>query len=615
MKQNVLKILLLSAVALTAMMSCVSPPIQERRIVEKVDIKILDEFDTSVKDGDFYGASGSFIEFIACCEDERKFDMIQRIEELYREKVAQTKDPLSVVEYTYSFINLAHGFVDEEKLNVYRDALTQSIDNYIEADLKNKSDLEKASLLLNLSNYAPGYPRIYSSLAQLFILRENLLLAQKYYELSLKATGEGTDPGWDDLRYELSDKIEALQSRFLSREQKIEIEDTIKSSVKIMVDRGIRTESGVSVPDQLLGTGVIIEGSGYVLTNYHIIESSVDPKYEGYSKVYVIPGKDESERFVAKILGYDKVFDLALLKIEKTLESRIKFGDSDVLKQGETVMAIGNPAGLTNTVTSGVISSTDRPFLQIGKIVQIDASLNPGNSGGALINGDGYLVGITFAGLANFENLNFAIPSNLVLSALFRLYSEGQVTRSWVGCSVEEREGRIAIHYIVPEGPADYARLLVGDVIKKVNGIPVSEVQDIQKAVANRDHPLIVDLTIERKNREEEKRLLLTERPLIPAVYVWNRDAQENIITPLFGIVMTKSDSSRKRDYLVTRVVNGSVASSAGISEGDMIKLRNLKYEEDYEVFLLSMELKSKRFGYLNKSLVLYSYSQVNSFI
>ncbi|KPJ80126.1 MAG: hypothetical protein AMS17_20920 [Spirochaetes bacterium DG_61] len=117
------------------------------------------------------------------------------------------------------------------------------------------------------------------------------------------------------------------------------------------------------------------------------------------------------------------MFDLALLKIEKEIESHVKFGDSDTLKQGEKVVAIGNPVGLTNTVTSGVVSSLDRPFLQIGNIIQIDAALNPGNSGGALINSDGYLVGIAFAGLENFENLNFAIPSNLILSVLFRLYN------------------------------------------------------------------------------------------------------------------------------------------------------------------------------------------------
>jgi hypothetical protein len=113
----------------------------------------------------------------------------------------------------------------------------------------------------------------------------------------------------------------------------------------------------------------------------------------------------------------------------------------------------------------------------------------------------------------------------------------------------------------------------------------------------------------------ERRTVLLGARPTFPAEYVWSRDAHENIITPLFGIVVTKVDSSRKRDYLVTRIVSGSIASAAGISEGDTIKIKDVKYDDKYKVFSLIMELKSKRFGYLNKSMVLYSYIEVNSFI
>jgi len=369
------------------------------------------------------------------------------------------------------------------------------------------------------------------------------------------------------------------------------------------------------MPDQVMGTGVVIDERGYILTNYHLIESSVDPTYEGYSRVYVILGKDESVRIPIKIIGYDPVFDLALLKIEKEIESHVKFGDSDTLKQGEKVVAIGNPVGLTNTVTSGVVSSLDRPFLQIGNIIQIDAALNPGNSGGALINSDGYLVGIAFAGLENFENLNFAIPSNLILSVLFRLYNEGEVCRSWMGCGVERRDDNILINYIVPEGPADYAKLQNGDLVREVNGFPVKEIFDIQRVISSMGNPLVISVMIERDNKLEHRNILLGNRPRLPSLYVWGRDAHENILTPLFGIVITRLDPSRKRNYLVTRIVNGSVASTAGISEGDVIKIKSVKYDEKYEVFSLSIDLKSKRFGYLNKSMVLYSYNEINTFI
>jgi len=612
MKLGSVKSFLFIMLILASAVSCVYYPVKESTSVQKVDSKIIEEFNRSMEGEDFFEACRSYIEFTACCNDDRKYEMIRRVEELYKKKVSQVTEPLSALEYTYSFLNLAEGSLDEETLTKYREELNSSIERWIKTELQNKSDLEKISWLTYLSDYVKDDPLVLKSLVELAIRRENLLFAEKYFRLYRDHVATGTS---EKEFKELTERMEEFRSQYSDGKQQIEIEDTIRSSVRIVVDKGIRTESGVGVPDQMLGTGVVIDERGYILTNYHIIETSVDPKYEGYSKVYVIPGKDEGERLVSKIIGYDSVFDLALLKIEKNMESLIKFGDSDVLKQGEQVVAIGNPVGLTNTVTSGVISSTERPFLQIGTMIQIDAALNPGNSGGALISSDGYLVGIAFAGLENYENLNFAIPSNLILSVLHRLFEEGQVKRSWIGCGVEIRDENVIINYIVPEGPADYSRLLNGDVLREVNGVPVKDVYDVQRAIANRINPLVIPLTIEKNNKTQRRNVLLGERPRLPAEYVWSRDAHENIITPLFGIVITKIDSSRKRDYLVTRIVSGSVASAAGISEGDTIKIKGVKYDENYKVFSLIMELKSKRFGYLNKSMILYNFSEVNSFI
>jgi S1-C subfamily serine protease len=359
----------------------------------------------------------------------------------------------------------------------------------------------------------------------------------------------------------------------------------------------------------------VIDGSGYIITNHHIIESSVDPKYEGYSKVFVIPGDDDNVRFTAKIVGYDPIYDLALIKIENNMESFIRFGDSNVIRQGQKVLAIGNPVGLTNTVTSGVVSSLDRPFLQIGNIIQIDAALNPGNSGGALINDQGYLVGVAFAGLESFENLNFAIPSNLLLSQLFRLYQGGEVERSWAGLAVEKRGEDLIVDYIVPEGPGRPSRLLKGDVIQAVNQKPVHEINDIQALISYYNSPIIINLTVERDNKSESKNILLKKRPQTPAVYIYNHDAHENIITPLFGIVATRVDPRRKKSYLVSRIVAGSIANSVGITEGDLIKMKTVKYDEENRYFYLPIELKSKRFGYINKSITLYSPADINIFI
>ncbi len=612
MKYQAVKLTLTMVAILLLFLSCVSPLVRESIIVPKVDSKIIEELHTHVENDDFYGACQSFIEYSLCCSDERKETLVREIEELYKKNVAGSSDLLSSIEYTYSFIKLAEGNIEEDNLSVYREDLSQYVHQFIESELQNKGELEKISWLLYLSGVIPDDPYPYKSLIHIYMQRENPLLAQKYFTLYSNIVKAEDIINHDDELKVLAHKVKELED---IGKQENDIEATIESSVKIVVDKGIKTESGVGMPDQVMGTGVVIDERGYILTNYHLIESSVDPTYEGYSRVYVIQGRDENVRIPTKITGYDPVFDLALLKIEKKIESHVKFGDSDTLKQGEKVFAIGNPVGLTNTVTSGVVSSLDRPFLQIGNIIQIDAALNPGNSGGALINSNGYLVGIAFAGLENFENLNFAIPSNLILSVLFRLYDEGEVSRSWMGCGVERRDDNILINYIVPEGPADYAKLQDGDLVREVNRFPVKEIFDIQRVISSMGNPLVISVMIERDNKLEHRNILLGKRPQLPSLYVWRRDAHENIVTPLFGIVITRLDPSRKRHYLVTRIVNGTVASSAGISEGDVIKIKSLKYDEKYEVFSLSIDLKSKRFGYLNKSMVLYSYNEINTFI
>jgi S1-C subfamily serine protease len=597
-------------------LSCVTPPVGERPDVQKIDQQIIAEFDEAVEDCDFFAASKSYIEFFSCCTDARSAKMFSDIENLYMKKISEftdATDMLSAVEYTYSLANMIEDQADEEKIKEYRGKLSHYIRSFVESDLASKGELEKISWILYLTGLAPNEALLYRALAEVFVERKNPYLAQKYLEKYREIPY--ADEESEKEAHSLEEKIALMKSSDPASGHEVSIEDSIKSSVKIMVDRGIKKEGGMAVPDQLLGTGVIIDERGYIITNYHIIESSVDPQYEGYSRVYVIPGKDETVRFVAKIVGYDSVFDLALLKIEKELKTFVKFGDSDLLRQGEKVLAIGNPLGLTNSVTSGVVSSVARPFLQIGNIIQIDAALNPGNSGGALINEKGYLVGIAFAGIENFENLNFAIPSNLLLSLLFRLYEGGPVQRSWFGCSVEKKEERISVDYIVPEGPAIPARIQVGDEIMAVNGKQVEEIFDIQNIVSNLSSPIVVRLSLKREEEVERRLFTLEERPEVPSLYVYEHDASENIITPLFGIVMNSVDPSRKKHYQIERVVKGSVASSVGLSEGDLIKIRGLKFDKTYEVFSLVIELKSKRFGYMKKNLVLYSYPEINTFI
>ena len=604
-----------------AFISCVSYSVQDSTKVKNVDSKIREEFEESRANGDFYGAARSYIEFMLCCQDGFEETMRQELSSLYNEKVGLLRNEgnnLSLIEHTYSYLNLLEEHISSEEREKLERDMSTYVKLYTRADLGGLGDLEKVSWLLYLERIAMAESSVHirSTLTDLFLQRENPALSQTYLDYlsdSLKKTEDETEALQDEFNA-LVNGVAKLQSRSIDISEAA-IENAVKSSIKIIVDRGIKTEGGVGVPDQALGTGIVIDPRGYIITNHHIIESDVDPTYEGYSRVYVIPGKDENIRFVAKVVGYDEVFDLALIKIEKQLESRVMVGDSTKLRQGEKVVAIGNPVGLTNTVTSGIVSSTDRPYLQIGNVIQIDAALNPGNSGGALIDNDGYLVGIAFAGLANFENLNFAIPSKNMLTILGRLYGGGRIGRSWIGCSLDEDEEGLTIAYIVPNSPADITGFETGDIIRAVNGKQVQSLFELQDVFSNLNSPLILTVQIQRDGENIERKVYLAERPVYPAVYIYNRDAREKIITPLFGMVLSQIEQERKKEYVVSKILSDSVANSVGIGEGDTVRIRDLKYEEEAKVFVLIIELKSKRFGNINRNMVLYRYVDVNAFI
>ena len=185
----------------------------------------------------------------------------------------------------------------------------------------------------------------------------------------------------------------------------------LTGTVTILVDRGIKVQNGVGYPDQIIGSGFFIDRRGYILTNHHVIKSEVDPKDKGYSRLYIrLSESPAGERIPAKVIGYDPTFDLALIKTE--INSSFTFGGygGEQVLPGDRIFAIGSPAGLEKTITSGIVSAMGRHLLQMGDIMQVDVPLNPGNSGGPMLNDKGDLIGVGFAGLEQFQGLNFAVP-------------------------------------------------------------------------------------------------------------------------------------------------------------------------------------------------------------
>ncbi|MBT6854273.1 MAG: trypsin-like serine protease [Nitrospina sp.] len=240
-----------------------------------------------------------------------------------------------------------------------------------------------------------------------------------------------------------------------------------------------------------VGSGIVLDSNGYILTNYHVIEN-LDR---------VLVKLSDGKEYFAKVLGYDTYTDLAALKISTLRRLREpEFGQATDLSVGEWVMAIGNPYGLDGTVTVGVVSGTGRTDLGIThfeNFIQTDASINPGNSGGPLINLDGQIVGINTAVAAIGSGVSFAIPVEMALKVVDQLIHKGSVDRGWLGIGIQDLTPELAYNFslVSPEGvlvnsienktPAQMGGMLRGDIIIQFDGKTVSGLKYFQKLVAD----------------------------------------------------------------------------------------------------------------------------------
>ncbi|MEI6387789.1 MAG: trypsin-like peptidase domain-containing protein, partial [Spirochaetota bacterium] len=253
-----------------------------------------------------------------------------------------------------------------------------------------------------------------------------------------------------------------------------------KGVVTVRVDRGIKIEQGVGTLDRMIGSGFFIDPRGYLITNYHVIASEVDPAYEGFSRVALKLAGDSDSRIVAKVIGWDPLLDIALLKVDMKPAFSFRIGRSGLPPQGQAVYAFGSPAGLDSTITSGIVSAVGRKFLEWGDVFQIDAALNPGNSGGPVLDADGEVRGIAFAGLTNFQGLNFAIPAEWLLAILPTLYEGGKVAWPWLGLQLGDSttlSPGLEVLYSHPSAPATIHE---GGRILSVDGHALSKVVELQ---------------------------------------------------------------------------------------------------------------------------------------
>ena len=337
-----------------------------------------------------------------------------------------------------------------------------------------------------------------------------------------------------------------------------------------------------------LGSGVIISSDGYILTNNHVVDGATDVRV-------TMPDRRE---YKATVIGTDAKTDIALIKIDASNLPAITIGNSSKLQIGDEVLAIGNPFGVGQTVTMGIVSATGRTGLGIEEyedFIQTDASINPGNSGGALVNDRGELVGINTAILSGNsggnQGIGFAVPVNLAREVMDQIEAHGHVTRSYLGVTIQEVTPAIAkaiglngpegalVSNVSPDSPAAKAGLETGDVILGINGAPIAESNQLRMQVSMMNPNQTVKLKIFRNGQTKDVNVEVTAMPGEKVA----KAAADNDKTDasLQGVSVQNLDAQSARQLglppstkgvVVTDVDPASPAASAGLKEGDVIQ-------------------------------------------
>ncbi len=333
--------------------------------------------------------------------------------------------------------------------------------------------------------------------------------------------------------------------------------------------------------EQSLGTGFVIDKDGYILTNNHVVNGADE----------VMVKLSDGRELKGEIKGTDEKLDLALIKVsDKDVFHVAELGDSDVLNVGEWVMAIGNPFGLSQTVTAGIVSAKGRvigngPY---DDFIQTDASINPGNSGGPLFNAEGKVIGINTAIIAGGQGIGFAIPINMAKSIISQLRDTGKVTRGYLGIRFQPLTADLAksfgmnsdkgalIANVEKDTPADRAGLKAGDVITEYDGKTINESSELPRLVATTPIDKKVSVVIFRDGKKQELSVVVGKLKGDDAASATTGDNESEKL----GITvqqMTSELASRlgikesKNGLVITEVKPGTPAEEAGIVPGSIV--------------------------------------------
>ncbi|MGD0585913.1 MAG: DegQ family serine endoprotease [Oryzomonas sp.] len=332
--------------------------------------------------------------------------------------------------------------------------------------------------------------------------------------------------------------------------------------------------------EQSLGTGFIISDEGYILTNNHVVNGADE----------VMVKLADGREIKGEIKGSDEKLDLALVKIsEKEKLPVAELGDSDALEVGEWVMAIGNPFGLAQTVTAGIVSAKGRvigsgPY---DDYIQTDASINPGNSGGPLFSADGKVIGINTAIISGGQGIGFAIPINMAKDVVAQLRDKGKVTRGYLGIRFQPLTADLAksfgldtdkgalIANVDKDTPAEKAGLKAGDIILEYDGKPITEGNELPRYVAVTPIDKKVKLVIFRDGKRQEVSVTIARlkdgEALAAASGVSESETIGIVVQELTGELASRLGIKDTKGLIISEVKPGSAAEEVGITAGDII--------------------------------------------
>jgi serine protease Do len=337
-----------------------------------------------------------------------------------------------------------------------------------------------------------------------------------------------------------------------------------------------------------IGSGVIVTRDGYILTNNHVVDGADEVKVS----------LNDGREFTAKVIGKDPKTDVAVIKVEAKDLPALTLADSDHIEVGDLVLAVGNPFGIGQTVTMGMVSATGRDALGLVDLdyqdfIQTDAAINPGNSGGALVDAQGRLVGINTAILSRSggnQGIGFAIPANLARDVMGELVSAGKVTRGYLGVLIQdltpalakgfklaERKGAL-VGEVTPKGPAAKAGVESGDVVLEVNGKDIADSRHLRLEIARIKPGETAALKVLRAGDARTLKVKVGELPGRPALA--QGDSTPDDEGTLNGVTVSDLDPRMRQQFgipakvkgaLVTQVEPDSMAAEAGLKPGDVV--------------------------------------------